>query len=85
MKGFQSTQQKGNDMLNFKKYGRMSSSKTEEQFRLDAFEALNLDETPENNEMFQRAWSYGYGGGYEEVFEHLRDLVAIIRENDNDI
>lgn len=71
-------------MLDFKKYKRMSSAITEEIFRQDALEALDLKDNIENNHLFQKAWAYGYSGGYEEVFEHLRDLVGIIRENDSD-
>lgn len=66
--------------MNFKAYGRMTNTRTMEQFRLDMFKELNVEDTPEMNGAFARAWSYGYEGGHEEVFEHFRDLVAIFRE-----
>lgn len=68
--------------MDFKKYGHNTDAQTIEKFRLDAFKELNVEENSETNHVFQRAWSYGHGGGYEEVFEHFRDLVGILRENE---
>jgi len=67
-------------MIDFKRYKRMTNQETVEAFRMEAFKELDLDDTVENNDLFQKAWRYGYSGGYEEVFEHLRDLVVIFRE-----
>lgn len=67
-------------MIDFKKFKRMANNETTEAFRMEAFKELDLEDTVESNELFQKAWRYGYDGGHEEVFEHLRDLVAIQRE-----
>lgn len=71
--------------MDFKAFRRKTIPEAIEAFRMEAFKELNLEETPENLDTFQKAWKYGYSGGYEEVFEHFRDLVGIYRENGGEI
>lgn len=68
-------------MIDFKRFKRMTNQNTVEVFRMEAFKELDLDDNLDTNHLFQLAWRHGYAGGYEEVFEHFKDLVDIMREN----
>jgi hypothetical protein len=70
--------------MNFKKYGRKQDAVTIETFRLDMFKELDVEETSEMREMFQRAWRYGHSFGYDEVFEHFKGLLDIYLESEAD-
>jgi hypothetical protein len=70
-------------MMKFKKYGRPITSQAIEAFRLDLFAELEVDESQDMNELFQRAWKYGHEFGLEEVYYHFVDLVGIFTHTEN--
>lgn len=55
-------------------------SALEDQFERDALEEVGLTDHPKARKVYALAYDYGHSGGYREVFSHLVDLAALVRD-----
>jgi hypothetical protein len=49
------------------------------EFKKDCLEDLGLAHHPKADLLFQKAWAYGHGSGYEEVWFIMRDWADLLQ------
>jgi hypothetical protein len=52
---------------------------TEEQFKLDLFNAFEVVDHPRAERVYELAYEYGHASGYTEILYYFSDIVSLIK------